>query len=147
MKTVKFFFAISLALLLTASFSVKAGIPQSRTAKPIVIEANRVTYLVRIEHANYVSNYGNHFLIFVADESGQQIAPAQSFIPGKPDYRFTEGGTVRGTRVAMMVKVPFNPRAVSIQPAVMSGNFYGGYTYLFVINPIPTVTNTEAETN
>ena len=136
MKTTKFIIAFSLALIFSAGFNALYAGQHAKKDVPSDTKAAMVAYVVRINNLNYLGENGNRFLIMMTDETGRLIAPAQTFQPGVSDYTFFEGGTVRGTRVAKMMKLPIGPKSFYIPPTSHSGVFYGGACYLFIINPI-----------
>ncbi len=145
MKTSKIIFALSFALVFATGFNAMAGQPNTITGKPLENKANGVTYLVRVENANFIMSFGFNYLIMITDETSRRVAPAQPFRPGVSDYRFVEGGTVRGTRVASMVRIPFSPLNPVIPPTAMTGIFYGGSSYLLVIHPFAAGTATRID--
>ena len=81
----------------------------------------------------------------ITDENGRQIGNPQSFRPGLTDYTFLETGTVRGTRVARLVKFPLEASSYDIPPCSQTGVFKGGSTYIFKINAIPVATDTGSD--
>jgi hypothetical protein len=134
MKTTKLMLVLSLALIFATGYS-NSGIPATTIKKfPVENKAKMVTYLVRVENTGYLQSTGQ-YMIVMTDGAGSQVAPAQAYHHGITDYKFTEGGTVRGTRVARMIKVPGRLNSLAIPPTVQSGVFYGGGTYLFIIRP------------
>ncbi|MEI7897483.1 MAG: hypothetical protein WCJ26_10645 [bacterium] len=141
MKTTKIISALSLALILFAGVTSAFAQVNIKNGSPGENKAAKIAYVVRVENMLYLQNTGSGFLINLTDETGRQIAPSQYFRPGVQDYTFLEGGTVRGTRVASMVKLPIGPKSMVIVPCSRTGIFYGGTSYLFVIKPIPVATD------
>ena len=138
MKTMKMIAAISLGLILVyGSTAALAGVkPVSRSTAD---KSPKVHYCVRLDKADLMVDAGRDFVIMMTDGQGRQVAPAQLFVPYKADYNFSEGGTVRGTRMATAVQVPMSPKTVMVLPAVQTGVFYPNASYLFVIRVIPLV--------
>ena len=141
MKTLKIMFALSLVLIFTSGISTLYAQGNLTTKKPVENKASRVTYVVRVVGAGTVQNHGAEYLVMMTDETGREVAPPQAYKPGVSDYTFTEGGTIRGTRVARMVKMPIGPKSYGIRPNARTGVFYGGTSYLFMIIAIPAETD------
>lgn len=137
MKTTKIIFALTLALIFANGFNSANAHRNLKTNIPEERKANKVAYVVRVQSSNYVKNFGTHFLIMMTDETGALVAPSQTFISGVSDYTFYENGTVRGTRIAKMMKLPIGMESFNIPANSKSGIFYGGASYLFIIQPIP----------
>ena len=136
MKTTKLIFALSLALIFAMGSINMHAMKISKKDLPIE-KARMIAYIVRIENMNYVDQSGNHFLVMMTDEHGRLVAPAQTFNAGKSEYTFLEGGTIRGTRVARVMRLPIAPHSPEFPPTAKTGIFYGGASYLFIIKPIP----------
>ncbi|MDP1623026.1 MAG: hypothetical protein Q8M08_11890 [Bacteroidales bacterium] len=143
MKTAKLIFALSLALIFAAGASSMYA--QNLSLQDIPVEkAKMIAYVVRIENLPNIMSSDVHYLIMMTNEMGRPVAPPQSFRRGVWDYTFYEGGTVRGARVARMIQAPSTPHSPIIPPTVKTGIFYGGASYLFIIKPVPAVSDTEA---
>jgi hypothetical protein len=141
MKTSKIILALSLALIFAIGITALHAQGILATKKPIENKANYVTYVVRVVGAGTVQNHGAEYLVMMTDETGREVAPSQAYRPGISDYTFTEGGTVRGTRVARMVRMPVGPKSYGIRPNSRTGVFYGGTSYLFMLIAIPAETD------
>lgn len=141
MKTTKLIFALSLALIFSAGVNNIFALQGLKKDIPVERKAKMVAYVVRITQLNYIQNLGGHFLVMMTDETGRLVAPAQTFRPGVSDYTFFEGGTVRGTRVAKMVRLPITLKSANIPSTSKTRIFYGGACYMFIIDPIPLVTD------
>ena len=147
MKTTKLIFALSVALIFATGINTMYAGQPSKKDIPVEKKARMVTYVVRIQNINYIENNGLHFLVMMTDETGNQVAPSQTFRPGISDYTFFEGGTVRGTRIAKIMRLPIGPHSFDIPSDAKTGIFYGGMSYLFIIKPIPAETATGVQKN
>ncbi|MFZ4520558.1 MAG: hypothetical protein ACOYNC_02565 [Bacteroidales bacterium] len=147
MKTTKLIFALTFALIFATGVNAMNTLRDSGRDVPAERKARMVSYVVRIENMNYLENHGTHYLVMMTDETGRQVAPAQNFSRGVSDYRFYEGGTVRGTRVARIMRLPMGPKSFDIPATSQTGIFYGGSSYLFIIKPIPSASDTGADKN
>ncbi|MCX6304008.1 MAG: hypothetical protein NT040_03480 [Bacteroidetes bacterium] len=145
MKTAKLIFALSFALIFFAGMSTSFAGKNQRSDIPVDRKARMVAYVVRIENLNYIANHGSHFLVMMTDEAGNLVAPAQTFRPGVSDYTFFEGGTVRGTRIAKLMRLPIGPKSFDIPATSKTGIFYGGASYLFIIRPVPAASDTDVD--
>ncbi len=146
MKTTKLIFALSLALIFAMGSTNMYAMKSSKRDLPIE-KARMIAYVVRIENMNFIDKTGNHLLVMMTDENGRQVAPAQTFNAGKSDYTFLEGGTIRGTRVARVVRLPITPHSPEFPPTSKTGIFFGGASYLFIIKPIPVSGDTGTNKN
>jgi len=134
MKTTKLILALGFALIFVTGFSSMSAPKYPTNAIPVENKAKWVTYVVRIENASYL-NAAAQYLVVMTDESGHQVVPAQLYQPGISDYTFKEAGTVRGTRVARLVKLPGKLNSLTVPPASQTGVFYSGGSYMFIIRP------------
>jgi hypothetical protein len=134
MKTTKLMLALGFALMLMSGYSSMSAPKFPSSAIPVENKAKWVNYLVRIDNASYL-NAATQYIVMMTDEYGHQVAPAQIYHPGIADYTFKEGGTVRGTRMAWLVKLPGKLNAFGIPPSSQTGVFYSGGTYMFIIRP------------
>ena len=94
-----------------------------------------ITYEVKVNFAANFPGALSHFLIVITDGNGRKVVPAQAYHPGVSSYTFKEAGTLRGTRVAVMVPFPATPTGWVIPPCVKNGTFIGGASYLFELTP------------
>ena len=136
MKTTRKFIVRSFALLFTGliSFSGIGAIPEN--PGPVHPPQKVITYVVKIDNShNFGFSY--HYDVVITDETGRQVAPAQTFRPGTWFYYFSEPGTVYGTRIARLIQHPVTPGSWIIPATKLTGTFTGGKTYLFVISPNP----------
>ena len=136
MKTAKIILVLSFILIITGlnSFSVIGAIPRDPGKHP---PQKVITYVVKIDNSHNFE-FTHHYAVVITDETGQQVAPAQTFRPGTWFYYFSEPGTVYGTRMARMVQHPITQGSWIMPPSKsLTGKFSGGKTYLFVISPNP----------
>ena len=132
MKTSKYILAVSLALIFVSGYANMTVPGNAGRDLSVAAMAAGVTYVVQIENSSYLPA-GAQYLVIMTDEFGRQVAPAKVFHQGVTNYTFSEGGTVRGTRVARMVMLPAKLNSLGIPPTSQTGVFYPGYGYLFVI--------------
>jgi hypothetical protein len=132
MKTTKLMLALSFALIIVSGYSSMSAPKFPASGIPVENKAKWVTYVVKIENESNL-NAAAQYLVMMTDESGHQVATAQLYHPGISDYTFKEAGTVRGTRVARLVKLPGKLNSMGIQPSSQTGVFYSGGTYMFII--------------
>ena len=131
MKTTKIISVLSFVLIF-ASNSIFANL----TNDPVTPDRQKlVTYAVNVNFAPNFPGSGGNYLIAITDEHGRKVVPPQPFHPGKGSYTFTEAGSFRGTRIAVMVPYPANQSGWVIPPVVMKATFYGGATYQFNLTP------------
>jgi hypothetical protein len=135
MKTLKFI-PISFALIFSVLIHNAYAQGPISSKDPL---ARKITYVVKVDHPQYLVQTGYIFQVVMTDEAGAPVAPAQLFTSGKTEYVFYENGTVHGTRTARIMKLPVMSFAIGIPPASQTGVFRGGYSYLFVINPLPSI--------
>jgi hypothetical protein len=147
MKTTKLIFALTLAVIFSLGITNMFAQRNLRTDIPVERKARMVKYVVRIANAEVVKNLNAHYLIVMTDEAGNLVAPSQTFRPGVSDYTFFEGGTVRGTRTAKMMRIPVSPNSMPVPSASQTGIFYGGGSYLFIINPFPATIDAGSDLN
>ena len=144
MKTAKFIFALSLALIFVAGFNTVNARDKSK-ASPAAISARAVTYNVKVACTNFYPLHLSQYEVVMTDANGLQIGESQTYHPGISNYYFTEPGPVHGTRVARMVQMPLGPKSFNIRPCVKTGIFNGGATYIFVIVPLPAETDAQVD--
>jgi hypothetical protein len=132
MKTTKIISALSLVLVFAAGslFANKINDPGSANKQKLI------TYEVKINFAANFPGALSHFMVVITDESGRKVVPAQAYHPGVSTYTFKEAGTLRGTRIAVMVPYPANPSGWVVPPSVKKGTFVGGASYSFELTPL-----------
>jgi hypothetical protein len=121
-----------IVLLLNAGSSIATS--QSNLPK-----ANMVHYVVGIHLQDNQPICGD-YLVVVVNEAGQQVAPAQHFVPGLGTYHIYEAGPImNGTRAAKFIIDPgldeVCRRPFVTQPDVITDNFYNGVIYSFDLYP------------
>jgi hypothetical protein len=143
MKTIKYFSVLSLVLFFlaaTAGFSNKGEKPKAQSVKVLVIR-----YQVNVHFASD-KVICNTYWVEIKDETGNLVAPAQIFVPGKIQYTFYSYKKEsvykeRGTkRVAMLT---MDPRVRNLECEnnlftrwdVKTGLFLLGQTYTFDLYP------------
>jgi hypothetical protein len=137
MKTTKMIFALSLALVFAAGAITLEARKPAITKNAIPSHSRPVVFHVKIACTNLSQISGRNFVVAMTDQSGEVIGNPKAFNPCVSDYYFTEPGTVGGTRIARMIETPLGPHSFDIRPCVKTGFFNGGFTYLFVIVPLP----------
>jgi hypothetical protein len=132
MKTTKIISAITLVLILAANslFASRTTINDPVSS----VNGKMIIYEVKV---NVTANFpgSTNFLVAITDENGRRVVPAQPFHPGVWTYLFKEAGSIKGTRIAVLVPYPANPTGWIIPPSKRSGTFYGGASYLFELTP------------
>src|SRR5665647_993376 len=115
MKTTKILSAISLVLVLAANslFANRINDPGSDLMQKLI------TYVVKVHQAPNFPSANARYLIVITDEHGRKVVPAQQFHPGVWSYTFKEAGTLRGTRIAVMIPYPSYPMNWDIAPCVL----------------------------
>ena len=143
MKTTKILSAFSLVLILAANslFANRATVNDPGTAD----KQKLITYEVKVNFTRNFTGAAGHYLVAITDEKGRKVEPAQPFHTGVWSYTFTEAGSLRGTRIAIMVPYPSNPTGWIIPPCKLTGNFYGGGTYQFELTPQANETGTKSD--
>jgi hypothetical protein len=141
MKTTKIISALSLVLVFAAGslFANRINDPGSADKQKLI------TYEVIV---NFTANFPgalSHFMIVITDGTGRKVVPAQAYHPGVSTYTFKEAGTLRGTRIAVMVPYPANTSGWVVPPCVKKGTFVGGATYNFELTPLPNEKNGKNE--
>ena len=131
MKTTNFLSAISLVLIFTANSLYANLINDPGQAD----KQKLITYEVKVNFAANFPGALSHFLIVITDGTGRKVVPAQAYHSGVSTYTFKEAGTLRGTRIAVMVPYPANPTGWNIPPSVKNGTFVGGSSYLLELTP------------
>ena len=132
MKTTNLISALSLILVLAANslYANKINDPGSTDKQKLI------TYEVKVNFAANFPGVLSHYLIVITDGTGRKVVPAQPYHAGVSSYTFKEAGTLKGTRIAVMVPYPANPSAWTIAPCVKTGLFVGGTSYLFELTPV-----------
>ena len=141
MKTLRNFLALGFALILSNMTLVSAGTPGGKiTPTPLTTV---IRYQVQV-HAPSDKSICNIYQVELLNAGGQQVAPAQIYIPGTTIYTFYERGPVKAPRVARMILAPIGKEGgrhyicdndYFIDPVVQTGPFEGGQTYLFDLYP------------
>jgi hypothetical protein len=132
MKATMIFSALSVIMIYAANILYANHISDPNSTD----KAQLVTYIVRV---NFVPNFQgttNQFVLAITDEKGRYVVSRQFYHPGIPTYTFTEAGSFRGTRIAIMVPYPGSQAGWAIPPVVMKATFFGGNTYQFNLSPI-----------
>lgn len=97
-----------------------------------------VNYQVNI-HLGLETQLCNTYLVEVVDGNGVPVAPAKPFVSGVSRYVFSERGPVTGTRVAVLIKAPYDynvcTQGLVTPPDVITGSFLNGRTYIFDLYP------------
>ena len=131
MKTTKIISALSLVLVFAANslFANRIGDPGTPDKLKLV------TYEVKVNFAANFPGANARYLVVITDGTGRKVVPAQAFHTGVSKYTFKEAGTIKGTRVAIMVPLNVKPNGWVIPPSVKKGIFVGGSTYRFELTP------------
>ena len=132
MKTKSILSAISLVLVFAANslFASRINDPGSSDKQKLI------TYAVTVNFAANFPGAHSQFIIVITDGSGRKVVPAQAYHPGVSTYTFKEAGTLKGTRIAVMVPYPANQGGWNIAPSVKTGLFVGGESYHFELTPM-----------
>ena len=136
MKAIKFFFALSFALMMTGMNAVNSNaantIGSGSTNNPQVI-----TYVVNIVQPVDLAGFNCRYWLVITDARGAAVGKPQPFRMGQWSYTFSETGTVQGNRTAKMVADPqlTCKDAYVIPPSTLQGPFGPGRTYTFTLTP------------
>ena len=134
MKTRTLILALGLSFIFANGFAATTAPKALAINNPDDNRAKSITYVVRVENQSYLQA-GAHYVVGLTDGAGNLVAPAQLFVFGTSEYTFHEAGTVVGTRVARMVKLPARISSSNIPPVSQTGTFFGGSSYLFILKP------------
>jgi hypothetical protein len=132
MKATMIFSALSVIMIYAANFVYANHISDPNTTD----KAQLITYIVKV---NFVPNFQGttyQFVLAITDEKGRYVVSRQFYHPGISTYTFTEAGSFRGTRIAIMVPYPGSQSGWAIPPVVMKATFFGGKAYDFNLSPV-----------
>jgi hypothetical protein len=133
MKTMKIFFALSLAMILFAVNSNNVNADNNKTKGIIKYQV--------ILHVDANFNLPDQMIVFISDENGRYIDHPQLFVKGTTVYGFMEKGPQTGIRIAQAATL--DGTQLDVKPDVQKGTFEGGKIYTFNVylrSPDPTGT-------
>lgn len=134
MKTMKIFFALSLAMILFAFNSNNVNAGNNKPNGPIQYQV-----IVHVD-PNFFFPY--QMTVFISDANGRVIAHPQVYVRGTAIYNFAEPGPQTGKRIAQITLYPLiGDITLNVLPDVKTGPFEVGkiYTFnLYLKSPKPT---------
>lgn len=123
MKTMKIFFALSLAMILFAFNSNNVNAGSKKTTGIIKYQV--------IVHVDPNFNQTSQMIVYIADEKGRYVAHPQIFDKENNMYGFAEPGPKSGTRIASVALYPDDGTKLDVSPDIQKGTFEGGVIYTF----------------
>jgi hypothetical protein len=124
MKTMKIFFALSLAIILFAFNSNNANAATKRAT-------GIIKYQVMV-HVDPGFNAPFPMIVTISDENGKYVDHPQIWVDGTMIYGFTEPGPVTGIRTAQVsVYPPVDGMKLDEVPDIQKGTFDGSKIYIF----------------
>jgi hypothetical protein len=130
MKTILNILTVSIISLL--SLTVNAGNNNSTTPANLL----PITYRVTVHISPDFPSFTGGVFVAILDENGKPVAPKQMISRGRLVLTFTEKGTVRGTRTAVLYSEPINGFIVKATPDQINGIFDAGDIYSFNLYPV-----------
>jgi hypothetical protein len=123
-----------LTIILISLFSLTVNAGNNNLAN--TENLSPITYRVTVHISPDFPSFTGGVYVAILDENGKPVAPKQMVSKGKLALTFTEKGTVRGTRTAVLYSEPMNGFIVKATPDQISGIFDAGDIYQFNLYPV-----------